>query len=39
MRGPARGEAGFTLLELVIAMLVISIAVAGLFGVLGTAFK
>ena len=39
MRGPARREAGFTLLELVIAMLVISIAVAGLFGVLGTAFK
>jgi len=39
VRGPARGEAGFTLLELVIAMLVISIAVAGLFGVLGTAFK
>jgi prepilin-type N-terminal cleavage/methylation domain-containing protein len=40
MRGSGRTtEAGFTLLELVIAMLVMSIAVAGLFGVLGTAFQ
>src|SRR5579864_4731582 len=36
---PRRGEDGFTLLELVIALLVMSIGIAGLFGVLGTAFK
>ncbi len=38
-RRPRNGEAGFTLLELVIALLVMSIGVAGLFGVLATAFK
>jgi prepilin-type N-terminal cleavage/methylation domain-containing protein len=36
--GPPR-EDGFTLLELVIALVVISVGVAGLFGVLTTAFK
>jgi len=35
----ASGEDGFTLLELVVAMLLISIAVAGLIGVLGTSFR
>jgi prepilin-type N-terminal cleavage/methylation domain-containing protein len=34
-----REEDGFTLLELVIAMLLMSIAIAGLVGVLGTAFR
>ncbi|HEY2430263.1 MAG TPA: prepilin-type N-terminal cleavage/methylation domain-containing protein, partial [Acidimicrobiales bacterium] len=32
-------EQGFTLLELVIALLVLSVAIAGLVGVLDTAFK
>jgi prepilin-type N-terminal cleavage/methylation domain-containing protein len=36
---PTPDESGFTLLELTIAMVIMSIAVAGLVGVLGTAFK
>jgi prepilin-type N-terminal cleavage/methylation domain-containing protein len=35
----ARQEEGFTLLELVIAMLVLSVAIGGLFGVFTTAFR